>query len=43
MLDLLIATCAIGGNANRTKDSAKSGTEVFFHVASVPQSLQNEP
>jgi len=35
--------CTIGDNANRTKDSGKSGTEVFVHVASLPQSYQNEP
>jgi hypothetical protein len=30
-------------NANRIKESAKSGTKVFVCVARLPQSNQNEP
>jgi hypothetical protein len=30
-------------NADRIKESAKSGTKVFVCVARLPQSYQNEP
>jgi hypothetical protein len=34
--------CTICDNADRIKESAKSGTEVFVCVATLPQSYRNE-
>jgi hypothetical protein len=40
---ILVYVHTICDNADRIKNSAKSGTEVFVCVAGLPQSYRNEP